>query len=155
MKKKLAIFLIFVFGLTIVSTTLFSQRYSQRKRLYDLQTVTTITGKIIEVKSEKINYYPIIVLTIETQKGPLKVHTAPEWYLNEKRWRFRVDDTITVVGSKITYNNQLTLIARDIYKDGEKLELRDKYGTPKWAGRGRGYRTGIQSGKGKGRGRRW
>ncbi len=155
MKKKLAIFLILVFGLTIVSTTLFSQRYSQRRRLYDPQTVTTITGKIIEVKSEKINYYPIIVLTIETREGPLKVHTAPEWYLNEKRWRFRVGDTITVVGSKITYNNQPILIARDVLKGEEKIELRDKYGTPKWAGRGRGSGSGTQSGQGRGRGRRW
>ncbi len=125
-------------------------------RLYNPQTVTTVTGQV-----EKLEDLPSMGggggrsmqyrgVTLKTAQGSLMVHLGPGWYLDEKKLAVKVGDTVEVTGSKVTLNNQPSLIAREVTVNGTTLKLRDDQGLPVWRGMGRGMGQGPGGGQGKG-----
>ena len=53
---------------------------------------------------------------------------------SRKEFSFAKGDSIEVTGSKVTQGGTPYVIAREVIKDGTTLALRDKSGTPQWAG---------------------
>jgi hypothetical protein len=117
---------------------------SMGPRLYNPQTVTTVTGQV-----EKLEDLPSMGggggmgmqfrgVTLKTDQGSLMVHLGPGWYLDEKKFPIKVGDTVEVTGSKVTLNNQPALIGREVKVNGTTLKLRDDQGLPVWRGMGRG-----------------
>jgi hypothetical protein len=124
-------------------------------RLYNPQTVTTVTGQVEKLEdlpsmgggaSRGMQYRGV---TLKTGQGSLLVHLGPAWYLDEKKFAVKVGDTVEATGSKVTLNNQPTLIAREVKVNGTILKLRDDQGLPVWRGMGRG---GMGQGPGGGQG---
>jgi hypothetical protein len=111
-------------------------------RLYDPETVETVSGEITGVekltpaggKSRGVH------ITLKTDQGEtLPVHLGPEFYVDRQTVSLQKGDKVQVRGSRITFQGKPAIIAAEVTKGGQTLYLRDANGVPAWAGpRGRG-----------------
>lgn len=111
-------------------------RRSAYQKMYDLQTVSTMNGEVVEV--EKIT--PLrgmsygIHLKLRTADGILSVHLGPSWFVERQDLKIAKGDKIEVKGSRITFNDEPAVIAAEIKKGNDTLVLRDENGFPLWSG---------------------
>jgi hypothetical protein len=75
-------------------------------------------------------------LTVKTPDGAQEVMLGPSQFIASKHFSFAKGDSVEVTGSKVTIRGSEYVIAREVVKDGKTLTLRDKAGTPEWAGKG-------------------
>jgi len=108
-------------------------------RMYNPKSVETLSGEVVSVEKftpgRRMSYG--VHLTLKTEKETIPVHLGPSWYLEKQAVTFAPGDKVEVTGSRITYQGQPTIIAAEVKKDGQVLELRDAAGIPVWAGQGR------------------
>lgn len=109
---------------------------SQYSRLYDPQTIETISGKIISI--ERIT--PMqgmshgIRLMVKTAKETIPVHLGPEWYVTNQDMQLQINERVEIKGSRITFNGKPAIIATEVKKGDKILTLRDSNGLPLWSG---------------------
>ena len=104
-------------------------------RLYDPHTVVTVSGRVVSV--EKVAYrsgrsYGIHLL-LKTASEEISVHLGPSWFIDRQSLKIAPNDTIEVTGSRVTYDGKPAIIAAEVKKGSETLELRDSNGYPKWS----------------------
>lgn len=106
-------------------------------RIYDINTVETVAGQIrsINIIRPSNNSSNGIHMTIYLPTGDIIVHLGPEWYIDSQILQLKADDNVLVTGSKVMYEGDLVIIAKEVIKDGKVLNLRDDYGFPLWSGR--------------------
>jgi hypothetical protein len=109
---------------------------SQYNRLYDPNTVQTISGEVVVV--EKMiptkGMSAGVHLVVKTSEDSISVHLGPEWFIDNQDIRINPKDKITVKGSRITYKGKPAIIAAVVTKGNEILVLRDANGFPVWSG---------------------
>ncbi|MBF0606339.1 MAG: DNA-binding protein [Candidatus Magnetobacterium sp. LHC-1] len=114
------------------------QGQGQYQRMYNPQTVETVSGVVEAVEQ----FTPLkgmsygIHLRLKTQDGSMAVHVGPAGYVEKQAVKLQVGDNIEVKGSKVTFNNEPSIIAAEIKKGDAVLSLRNDNGIPNWAGTG-------------------
>ncbi|AOW98338.1 hypothetical protein BJP34_01755 [Moorena producens PAL-8-15-08-1] len=109
-------------------------------RMYDLNTIETISGEVISVDT----FTPMggmshgVHLQVRTDNETVYVHLGPAWYIDNQEISIERDDKIEVTGSRITFAEQPAIIASEVKKGDATLKLRDKEGIPIWSGWRRG-----------------
>ncbi len=107
---------------------------SQYGKLYNTKSMETIKGEIIEV--EEVHPYSGmragIHLLVKTGKDQAWVHLGPAWYVLNQGVKFNVADMVEVTGSRISLADKHVVVAKEIVKNKEHLQLRDEAGTPFW-----------------------
>jgi hypothetical protein len=112
---------------------------SQYNRMYDVNTVETITGEVVKVDKVtggKGMSYGVHIL-VKTGKETISVHLGPSWYMDKQQVKINPKDKVKLTGSRITYQGSPAIIASEITKGKETITLRDKNGYPVWSGSGR------------------
>jgi hypothetical protein len=71
-------------------------------------------------------------LVLRTNQGKLLVHVGPARFLRSQQFNIKPDDEITVVGTRVNYEGQDALLAREITHGNEVIILRDHQGRPLW-----------------------
>ncbi len=125
------------------------------ERGYDLNTVTTVKGKVISVETED-GSGPV---TITMRRGDEIIHAvaAPKWFWFDRGISIKPNDELRVVGAKAQgKDGEMYIISQEISNitRGEEVVIRDKSGRPAWKGggrMGRGSGGGMQRGFGGGR----
>lgn len=104
-------------------------------RLYDLQTVATVSGKVVSVDTvaRRSGRFYGIHLVVKTADGDMSVHLGPGWFLSQKGMKIAPGDEVEVTGSRVTYDGKPALIAAEVRKGSESLVLRDSKGFPLWS----------------------
>lgn len=111
--------------------------------MYDVKTETTIKGTVESVETITAEGgrgrrgLGGTHLTVKTEKETLEVHVGPTAYLTEKGITLAKGDTLEILGSRVTIDNEPVVIARQIKKGDNTWTLRDAAGRPLWSGRGR------------------
>lgn len=109
---------------------------TQYSRMYDPQTIETISGKIVSIDRTipmpKMSQG--VHLMVQTGKETIAVHLGPEWYITNQDMQFQVNDRVEIKGSKINFNGKPTIIAAQVKKGDKVLTLRDNNGFPLWSG---------------------
>jgi hypothetical protein len=135
-----------VVGAAILTLALTSGAFAQRGpgprdwygRMYNPQTVETISGQVMSVDTITRNRFPGMHLTVQTDKETVDVHLGPAWYIDQQPVKFAVNESVEVTGSRVTVEGKPAIIAAEVKKDDQSLKLRDATtGIPAWAGRGR------------------
>ena len=109
---------------------------SQYGRMYDPKTVETISGEVERVDT----ITPVkgmsggVHLVVKTDKGSISVHLGPAWYLENQDVKIQPKDKVEITGSRITFKGKPAIIAKEIKKGAEVLNLRDDNGYPVWSG---------------------
>lgn len=81
-------------------------------------------------------------LSLRTEQGAVIVHVGPATYLENKNFSVAKGDELTITGSKVQYQGNDFLIAKEIKRGDQVLTLRDAKGFPLWSGGGRGGSMG-------------
>ena len=109
---------------------------SQYGRMYDPKTVETISGEVVRVDT----ITPMkgmsggVHLVVRTDKESISVHLGPAWYLENQDVKIQPRDKVEITGSRITFDGKPAIIAREVKKGDEVLDLRDDNGYPVWSG---------------------
>lgn len=109
---------------------------SRYGRMYNSQTVETITGKVLTVDT----FTPTsgmshgVHLQVKTQNGTIPIHLGPAWYVDNQDIIIEPKDTVEIEGSKINFAGEAVIIAAQIKKGDMTLLLRDEDGFPLWNG---------------------
>jgi hypothetical protein len=106
--------------------------------MYDPATETSLKGNVEAVTQQARGRMMGTHLTIKTAEETREVMLGPARFITSKGFAFVKGDAIEVTGSRITMGSMEFVIAREVVKDGKTLTLRDKTGTPQWAGSGMG-----------------
>ena len=109
-------------------------------RMYDPATETTLKGTVDAVTQPTRGQMMGTHLTVKAGDETRDVMLGQSNFITSKGFAFAKGDSVEVTGSKITMGGADYIIAREIVKDGKTLTLRDKTGTPQWAGTGMGRR---------------
>ncbi|OPX99018.1 MAG: hypothetical protein A4E58_00529 [Syntrophorhabdus sp. PtaB.Bin006] len=108
----------------------------QYGRMYDPKTVETIAGEVTGVQRitpmKGMSYG--VHLIVKTDKETLPVHLGPAWYIENQDIRIQVKDRIEVRGSRIAFQGKPAIIAAEVKKGDEILQLRNENGFPAWSG---------------------
>lgn len=100
---------------------------------YDVKSDQTINGnvlKILRVQYTDGNCYFIAVVQIDS--GLILVNLGPVWFADENNIVINEGDTVQISGSLIRTNGRYILIARQLKKDGQTLQLRNQAGNAQW-----------------------
>lgn len=105
-------------------------------RMYDLQNIETLSGEVITV--ERITPMRAmnqgVHLTVKTTTETVSVHLGPAWYIENQDISIAAKDQVEIKGSRITFNGEAAMIAAEVKKDNDILQLRDAKGFPVWSG---------------------
>jgi hypothetical protein len=71
-------------------------------------------------------------LVLRTDQSVLLVHVAPSRFLRAQGFQFRPGEHVEVVGTRVNYQQQDALLAREITRGNEALIFRDHQGRPLW-----------------------
>lgn len=109
---------------------------SSYNRMYDTKTVETISGSVISIDQilPDKNMSVGIHLLLNTVNGNVSIHLGPAWYIENQDIQIIKGDNVSVTGSKVTYNGDQVIIAKEIIKGDQLLKLRDENGYPLWSG---------------------
>lgn len=107
-------------------------------RMYDPATEVTLKGTVEAVNQQTGGQMMGTHLTVKAGDETHEVMLGPANFVASKGFTFAKGDSVDVTGSKITMGAMEFVIAREVVKDGKTLTLRDKTGTPQWAGTGMG-----------------
>lgn len=113
---------------------------AHKNRMYDPATETRLKGSVEAVTQQASGQMMGTHITIKTADETREVMLGPAKFITGKGFAFAKGDAVEVVGSKITMGAMEFVIAREVFKDGKTLTLRDNTGTPQWAGSGMGRR---------------
>jgi sporulation protein YlmC with PRC-barrel domain len=111
---------------------------SRHAMSFNPDSVKTITGTVESVgnfkpQSARAGAARGLRLRVKTSEGNLvTVYAGPEFYAEQKDFFVMPGDEITVTGSETTIRFRHVILASELKKGGETLELRDKNGKPLW-----------------------
>jgi hypothetical protein len=102
---------------------------------YDLNTVTTVKGKVISVETDE-DKGPVTII-VRQGAGRIHVVAAPEWYWSDRGIAIRPNDEIEATGAKAQgKDGNMYIISRKITNNstGDSVTLRAGAGRPVWRG---------------------
>jgi len=95
----------------------------------------TITGKVNRVFTETLqdNMYPGMAILVDTKdKGQVRVHLGPVWYLERQEFALEPGQEVQVQGICLEEQGKTRLIAAQVTAGDNILLLRDAEGRPMW-----------------------
>ena len=102
--------------------------------MYNKSTEITVKGTVEAVtQMTGARAWSGTHLQLKTATETFDVHVGPSWFLTRNNFDIAKGDEIEVTGSKVKFGNTDALLARDIQKGAQKLELRDAMGYPLWS----------------------
>jgi hypothetical protein len=109
---------------------------SNYNKLYNLKTVETISGEVvsIDIITPMKGMSNGVHLLLKTDKETISVHLGPSWYIENQDISIKPKDEVEVKGSLITFDGKPAIIAAELKKGNEVLQLRDDNGYPVWSG---------------------
>jgi hypothetical protein len=110
---------------------------------YDFTTEATVTGTVESIEQiagsaggRGRRGLGGTHMTLKTSGDTLEVHLGPTAFLNDKNIAIAKGDTLVVIGSRVTVDDERVFIAREVRKGDSVWTLRDAAGLPLWRGRG-------------------
>jgi len=107
-------------------------------RMYNPKTIENLSGEVekIELFTPRKGMSQGVHMTLKTDKGSIPVHLGPSWYIDKQGVKFEPGDKVQVTGSRVTFNKKPAIIASEVKKGDQTLNLRDETGAPAWSRRG-------------------
>lgn len=113
--------------------------YQQRDAVpnYDPATEITVTGVVDRIWTEDCLGCGCdggTHVTLEAEGATYEAHLGPTCYLVAKGWELLRGDRIEVTGALLPYRGDgKALVVREMKRDSEILQLRDRTGIPLWS----------------------
>ena len=95
----------------------------------------TITGKVSQVLTETLQdkMHPGMAILVDSkEKGRVRVHLGPVWYLERQEFDLEPGQEVQVKGICLEEKGETRLIAAQVTVGDSVLLLRDQEGRPMW-----------------------
>ncbi|HYM13523.1 MAG TPA: hypothetical protein VEU62_22475 [Bryobacterales bacterium] len=94
----------------------------------------TFSGTVVEVTQQECPVCKCVELslTLKTDAGTLQVRLGPKAFFEERDFFLLRGDLIKVSGFKFTEGGKDVILATEVWKAGDHVILRGKYGKPAW-----------------------
>ena len=115
-------------------------------RLFNTGTILEIKGTVVSIEkiTPDVGMSVGIRIIMKTSKNErISVHLGPEWYLDNQDIHFVIGDVIQVKESRIRYQKAPAIIAINVWKGNNYLNLRNNKGFPNWNGWKQGKRDRV------------
>jgi hypothetical protein len=100
---------------------------------YDLHSETKMKATVDEVKlPPKGSEKEVVHLTVKNATDTFDIYLCPKSFLDDMGVSFSKGDEISLIGSKVKVENADLILAREVVKGNDTLELRDEKGNPVW-----------------------
>jgi DNA/RNA endonuclease YhcR with UshA esterase domain len=137
MKFTRVLFGVFALLLSGATITLVSQeKHSQTPAGYTYIPTSeqTLRGWVVETKDFQCPVTGTVGshLTVKNETGSMEIHLAPASFMKQYEINIRKGDSVTVVGSRITFEGKTALIAKSVAIGNETYNFRDQSGRPLW-----------------------
>lgn len=101
---------------------------------YDATTEVKLKGTIEEIseRSCPISGSMGFHFILKTVDQSIEVHVATSKFIKNYEVTLNKGDEITLVGSKVKFNGEDTILAREVTRGEEVFMFRDKTGKPVW-----------------------
>jgi hypothetical protein len=127
-------------GLVASSTTFSATNNSHAKpmarhAMFNPSTIETVQGQVAGITQAKGKYGKAAAewLSLKSDRGTMRVLLGPTSYLNKEKVKIQKGDKIAVTGSRVTMHKKTELVATEVKKGNETLDLRKSDGTPLWS----------------------
>lgn len=128
---------IIVAAATVLLVVVLSSIQPRREKIpptYNAAAETTVSGVVAETREF---FCPLsddqeTHLLLRNSQGDTLIHVAPSRFLRAQQVRINADDPISVVGTRLNYQGQEAMLAREITHGNEVLIVRDHQGRPLW-----------------------
>jgi ribosomal protein S12 len=104
---------------------------------YNPATVVTVSGTVTEVirtVPKKPNQQVRVRLNLQTSQGPINVQLGPAAYVDQQPVKIVAGDSVEVTGSQISKGRISGIMAAQVKKGDQILQLRNEQGQPLWRG---------------------
>jgi hypothetical protein len=104
---------------------------------YNPATVVTVSGTVAAVNRstpKQPNQQVQVRLRLQTPQGPIPVQLGPAAFVDQQPVKIIAGDVIEVTGSQVTKGPKTRIIAAQVKKDNQVLQLRNQQGQPLWRG---------------------
>jgi hypothetical protein len=96
---------------------------------FDTKTVTTFEATVLEMRDTGKE----MTLQVRTEsESSLTVYLGPREFVKSFEITFNKGDRIHITGSKVKFEGENLVLAREVRKDSTTLYLRGKDGAPYW-----------------------
>ncbi len=99
---------------------------------YDPATEATLKGTIDQISQVKWGKDTHVELVMKSGTNLFDVGVCPPDVFKELIVSFAAGDEVEVIGSKVQLDQKPFIMAREIVKGNDTLDLRDKKGSPVW-----------------------
>lgn len=152
MKKTTVVLSVLFLSVSLLNLDIFAQQRKyqrvqgrgmgqQLSRYYEPETVVSIKGVVNDIAQYRYGqgrFYGLHI-RLNTENEIYSVHLGPAWYI-ENEMKIDLNDVLEITGSKVIYNDTLTVIAAQIKKGEQIVQLRNELGIPVWSRSGYGRR---------------
>ena len=100
---------------------------------YDPATEAKFKGTVEDLKlPPKGSEKQIAYMTIKSGTDTIEIYLCPKSFMDDMGVSFAKGDEIAFTGSKVKEGNEDMVLAREVVKGEDTLELRDAKGNPVW-----------------------
>jgi len=120
--------------LLIVFLTAVRSPQKQGPPSYNAAAEVQVSGTVQEVRE----YFCAISeeqgthLLLHSNQGDILVHVAPARFLRTQQFAVHANDAVSVVGTRVHYQGEDAILAREVTLGNEVLIVRDRQGHPLW-----------------------
>jgi hypothetical protein len=138
MRRAVATSVIAAMSLVCVTAARAQGRVSSGTRMYDPKTVETVTGTVVKVEHaghggpHGVHGAAGVQLLLKTDTQQIAVRLGPAWYVDKQSVKVAAHDTISVRGSRIVYAGKPAIVAAQVKKGDQVMNLRRDNGVPLW-----------------------
>jgi hypothetical protein len=106
---------------------------TESPRLYDSETADTVRGTIINFETVKPaeEASPFLQIEVKTGQGTIRVHLAPQWFMEEQGHRLDLQkgNEVEIKGSKNVVDGKEVFIAAEVkqMRSDDRLRLRQRW----------------------------
>ena len=126
-----------VAGVTVLFVILLTALQPRREKAppaYNAAAEGTASGVVAETREF---FCPLsddqgLHLVLRTDRGDLLVHVGPARFLRAQQLKINPGDTLSIIGTRVRYQDQDAFLAREITRGNEVMILRDHQGRPLW-----------------------
>ncbi|WP_133248467.1 DNA-binding protein [Flagellimonas aquimarina] len=113
-----------------------ANKTSNYGKMFNPKTIETFEASVTSIltiyEAQKSTYG--IHLEVKNDQGVIPVHLGPSWYIDDQDVIFSIGDTLSITGSRITYEGTPAIIAMEVKINEVVLPLRNQNGIPNWRG---------------------
>jgi len=102
-------------------------------RLYNPQTVEVLNGQVVKVEKvtpKRKGAQEFKGFMLQTEKENILVFLGPSRFIDKMPYQPAVGDPVSVKGSRVTFRGRPLIIAAEVRKGAQVMQLRDDAGRP-------------------------